>query len=273
MKSIDLPEYLAKQQGLGGDSQSTIVGTNVAAKQTPVVRVQVPDGMARPWRVQLGPPTTAAFAPGPPPPGGLAFPTWPSLFDLVQSNLRFPRESVICVLTWGTGSARFKAFLDWRNGCAFTVHGSYVDVQVLTPTGFPNSAGQNQEVRFAATITPTSGAPESDEHGPSLTYDAGSIAAGGVRLFAIPPWARRMRLHGPYSGALGDTWSMTFSSFADSTLNSVAIYQHQGTTLRSFNVWDVIKPIPIAPQARTFQLVNSAAAARSCVIEWLLNLG
>lgn len=261
-----LAEGLALNSGAGGNSQNVPLTSAAGAggRRAAITRVNLPAIAARAWRVTLGAPValsipTSTYTAAPP----TGFPDrWP--------NVDLTRASVVCNLIWGVGGAKFEAWLDWRNGCSFVVHGSHVDVGVAVAAGanVPGAPTAIGQLNYSAMITPDD-APSPFAAPPSLTFDTGSIAASSSASCPIPPFARSVRLH----RYIGTTQSYEVRAFGDGGLTLLhGFLVYAAGNDRRFG--DVTQQQFLPPNARWLEIQNlDGAVAIGFLVEFELDLG
>lgn len=271
MRHPALEEAIAKAAGYGGIEGRVSLDPAQTGRRPALVRMQVEPELARSWRVTLGNPlydNVASIAPTLGGGGGGALPTgfperWPEVNQTVAG--------AICHLTWGHGGAAFEAWLDWRVGTSFVVHGSDVQVRpMVSPTanapGAPSAT--NAAARYSAAITPDdSPAPHSSP--PSLTFWLGAVGDAAVGIMPIPPFARAVRVH----RAPAATPAFELEAQLTSGGASVGGLAYSAAA-RTSTMGDVTQPWPLPAQARWLQLRNTSGLDTfDFGLEFLLDLG
>lgn len=269
VRQEELTAALLRATGYGG-SQSQAFALSVAAgaaqRRHGITRVQLANEAARPWRVTLGDlevkDTTATALASLQPAG---FPDqWP--------NLDLTRQSVTCDIRWGVGGAAFAALLDWRRGCSFVVHGSFVDVAVRLPAGInvpavPASIGT---MRYPAMITPEDG-PSVPPAPPTLTFDSRNVAAAAAVNIPIPPYARRVVFH-RYSLLFQNFTVLLCSDSAAAVIHKVVPFVALSANVGGAT-YDIGRPVELPPNARWLRIINDGAGINAWLVSFELDLG
>jgi hypothetical protein len=196
MRDQVLEEVIAKAAGYGGIEGRVSLDPAQTGRRPALVRMQVEPELARSWRVTLGAPQFENVASAAPTLGGGGGGLLPTGFPTRWPEVNQTAAGVIAHVTWGHGGAAFEAWIDWRVGSSFVVHGSDVQLELLVSPG-ANAPGAPTATttagKFSAAITPDD-SPSPHSNPPSLTFWLGAVGDASEAEVPIPPFARAVRV-------------------------------------------------------------------------------
>jgi len=232
----DLPEALGnalRSSKLGGYAQFSALAPDVPAigEVHETVRAEVPPEYAAPWVVQLSqvPPVV----------------TRPAVLDSSLDMLR-----IFARVTFGVGGANAMVEVDYRQGCAFTVWGSFVQVELVRPLALPQGP-----VRLGASAT--YGATGPSNNYVTRTQFYGAIAFGTSASQRVPPYAAQF-CHSFVPAAAGGASArrIHFQRTAGAPI-TIATYDYQGTSASNVPRYGGWHPVP--PEAVIANFDNNSA--------------
>jgi hypothetical protein len=259
-------DAITRAQGEGGSEVEITSGHIVAEDQIagPVVsRVQVPNWAARSWNITMGAPRfTGAGKTGN---GVIVGP----LGFTGTTDAVYPAIGTQGLIKWGMGGAQHQALVDWGNGGAVQVHGSYVELDAISPASWTLPAGVR--VFVAGSIAPaTTSARQAAP--PTLSTPDVLIAAGATQIFLVPPYAKSVavqRSGGPNN--FGTIECAFFRSAAPANAVFFEVTNNGAANMMASRAAERMFRVPA--NASVFTLRNLDVFDATYHLEWDIQLG
>lgn len=163
----------------------------------------------------------------------------------------FDHGALFAIVEWGFGGTNFVAEVDWRNGCAFGVVGTYVRVTAIMASDAvvgPDSSGQGLTVGATAV-------PEAVCARPSAcrTVQYGTLGPSDNQARYVPAFAVDYMVKN--QGIATTTW---FTQFMQGNIGPVATAQDFFTASGNRNIGDSSLWLPVAFDANWLDILNTS---------------
>jgi hypothetical protein len=166
-------------------------------------------------------------------------------------GIYFDHGAMFAIVEWGFGGTNFAAEVDWRNGCAFGVTGTYVRVTAVFPDDLvvgPDSSGGGITVAAAAVPEATCARPSA-----TRTVQYGTLGPSDNQARYVPAFAVDYMVKN--QGIATTTW---FTQFLAGNVGPVATAQDFFTASPNRNIGDSSLWLPVAFDANWLDILNTS---------------
>lgn len=177
-----------------------------------------------------------------------------------------PNQLLEGFLEWGHAGVSFTAALDWRQGYAFQITGSSVDISLRS-----QQAALTPPARFTASALIQPGAASVPQMcRPTKTVETALIAAGGTVRVDVPAFAYAYRIM-----SVGGTLNASlFVQQETATAGVVSLDEMVGgSSVNMRRGPDYSQPWPLHWAARQLSILNGGAASQNYAVEFSLSFG